>query len=120
MSASPRMPAGCATARCSTRSIAEILRQRDTADWIARLEAAGVPCGPINTVPQVFEEAQVRHRGMLVDIAHPLAGTVPQVVSPMRFAEAPLAFERAPPLLGEHTAEILRELGIEDTRQGAA
>jgi crotonobetainyl-CoA:carnitine CoA-transferase CaiB-like acyl-CoA transferase len=101
-------------------SIAEILRQRDTADWIAPLEAAGVPCGPINTVPQVFEEEQVRHRGMLVDIAHPLAGTVPQVVSPMRFAEAPLAFERAPPLLGQHTAEILRELGIEDTRQGAA
>jgi crotonobetainyl-CoA:carnitine CoA-transferase CaiB-like acyl-CoA transferase len=100
--------------------IAEILLTRDTADWIARLEAAGVPCGPINTVPQVFEEDQVRHRGMLADIAHPLAGTVPQVVSPMRFTDAPLAFERAPPLLGEHTAEILRELGIEDARQGAA
>jgi glutaryl-CoA transferase len=100
--------------------IAEILRTRDTADWIARLEAAGVPCGPINTVPQVFEEEQVRHRGMLADIAHPLAGTVPQVVSPMRFTDAPLTFERAPPLLGEHTAEILRELGIEDARQGAA
>jgi crotonobetainyl-CoA:carnitine CoA-transferase CaiB-like acyl-CoA transferase len=100
--------------------IAEILLTRDTADWIARLEAAGVPCGPINTVPQVFEEEQVRHRGMLADIAHPLAGTVPQVVSPMRFTDAPLTFERAPPLLGEHTADILRELGIEDTRQGAA
>jgi crotonobetainyl-CoA:carnitine CoA-transferase CaiB-like acyl-CoA transferase len=100
--------------------IAEILLRRDTADWIARLEAAGVPCGPINTVPQVFEEEQVRHRGMLVDIAHPLAGTVPQVVSPMRFTDAPLTFERAPPLLGEHTADILRELGIEDARQGAA
>src|SRR5499426_1114686 len=97
--------------------IAEILLTRDTADWIARLEAAGVPCGPINTVPQVFEEDQVRHRGMLADIAHPLAGTVPQVVSPMRFTDAPLAFERAPPLLGEHTAEILRELGIEDARR---
>jgi crotonobetainyl-CoA:carnitine CoA-transferase CaiB-like acyl-CoA transferase len=103
-----------------TSLIAELLRQRDTADWVARLEAAGVPCGPINTVPQVFEEEQVRHRGMLRDIAHPLAGTVPQVVSPMRFTEAPLSFERAPPLLGEHTAEILRELGIEDVRQGAA
>jgi crotonobetainyl-CoA:carnitine CoA-transferase CaiB-like acyl-CoA transferase len=57
---------------------------------------------------------------MLADIAHPLAGTVPQVVSPMRFTDAPLEFERAPPLLGEHTAEILRELGIEDARQGAA
>jgi crotonobetainyl-CoA:carnitine CoA-transferase CaiB-like acyl-CoA transferase len=100
--------------------IAEILGTRDTADWIARLEAAGVPCGPINTVPQVFEEEQVRHRGMLADIAHPLAGTVPQVVSPMRFTDAPLTFERAPPLLGEHTADILRELGIDDVRQGAA
>jgi crotonobetainyl-CoA:carnitine CoA-transferase CaiB-like acyl-CoA transferase len=60
------------------------------------LEAAGVPCGPINTVPQVFADAQVRHRGMLVDIPHPLSGTVAQVVSPIRFSEAPLAFERAP------------------------
>jgi crotonobetainyl-CoA:carnitine CoA-transferase CaiB-like acyl-CoA transferase len=101
-------------------AIAEILSQRDSADWTAAFEAAGVPCGPINTVPQVFGDEQVRHRGMLRDIAHPLAGTVPQVVSPMRFAEAPLAFERAPPLLGQHTAEILRELGIEDARQGAA
>ena len=99
--------------------IADVLRQRDTADWIAELEAQGVPCGPINTVPQVFENEQVRHRGMLVDIAHPLAGTVPQVVSPMRFSDAALAFERAPPLLGQHTEEILRELGIEDARQSA-
>jgi crotonobetainyl-CoA:carnitine CoA-transferase CaiB-like acyl-CoA transferase len=102
-----------------TPLIAEILLKRDTADWIARFEAAGVPCGPINTVPQVFQDEQVRHRGMLADIPHPLAGTVPQVVSPMRFTDAPLAFERAPPLLGEHTAEILRELGIENARQGA-
>src|SRR5882724_13523249 len=99
--------------------IAEVLRERNTAEWVARLEAAGVPCGPINSVPQVFADAQVRHRGMLVDIPHPLAGTVAQVVSPMRFSEAALAFERAPPLLGEHTADILRELGIEEA-QGAA
>jgi len=97
-----------------TPLIAEVLLQRDIADWISGLEAAGVPCGPINTVPKVFEEAQVRHRGMLVDIAHPLSGTVPQVVSPMRFTDAPLAFDRSPPLLGEHTAEILRELGIDE------
>jgi crotonobetainyl-CoA:carnitine CoA-transferase CaiB-like acyl-CoA transferase len=100
--------------------IAEILRERDAADWTASFEAAGVPCGPINTVPQVFAEEQVRHRGMLVDVPHPLAGTLPQVVSPLRFSEAALTFERAPPLLGEHTAEILRELGIEDAHQGAA
>jgi crotonobetainyl-CoA:carnitine CoA-transferase CaiB-like acyl-CoA transferase len=100
-----------------TPLIADVLRQRDTADWIARLDAQGVPCGPINTVPQVLEDPQVRHRGMLVDIAHPLSETVPQVVSPMRFSDAPLAFERAPPLLGQHTEEILRELGIEDVHR---
>ena len=96
-----------------TPMIAEILLGRDAADWTPRFKAAGVPCGPINTVAKVFEDDQVRHRGMLLEIAHPLAGTVPQVASPMRFSDAPLVFERAPPLLGEHTAEILRELGIE-------
>jgi crotonobetainyl-CoA:carnitine CoA-transferase CaiB-like acyl-CoA transferase len=93
-------------------AMAEILLQDDAAAWTAKFQAAGVPCGPINTIPQVFADEQVRHRGMCVDIAHPLGGTVPQVVSPMRFREAPLEFRRAPPLLGENTAEILRELGM--------
>jgi crotonobetainyl-CoA:carnitine CoA-transferase CaiB-like acyl-CoA transferase len=78
----------------------------------AMLDAAGVPCGPINTVPQVFEDPQVVHRRMLRHLPHAAAGTVPQVVSPMNFAEAPLSFERGPPLLGEHTAEILGEIGL--------
>ncbi len=77
---------------------------------IAALDAAGVPCAPINTVPEVFVEGQIEHRQMLRKLPHP-AGEVPQVVSPLKFAHAPLAFERAPPLLGEHTNEILRELG---------
>ena len=98
-----------------TAMIAELLRTRDTKEWVAALEACGVPCGPINTVPQVFADEQVRHRGMLVEIPHPLAGAVPQVASPMRFAEAPVTYERAPPLLGQHTQEILRELGLEES-----
>ncbi|SHJ86962.1 Crotonobetainyl-CoA:carnitine CoA-transferase CaiB [Roseomonas rosea] len=78
------------------------------------LDAAGVPCAPINDIPQVFEDPQIRHRQMLRKLPHPVAGTVPQVVSPLRFAESPLRFDRAPPTLGQHTAEVLAELGLDE------
>jgi len=82
-------------------------------DLITALDAVGVPCSPINTIPEVFADPQVKHRNMLRDLPHPLAGTVPQVVSPLNFAAAPLTFDRPPPLLGEHTDEILAELGLD-------
>ena len=95
--------------------IREALVLEDMNHWVDRLDAAGVPCGPINTIPEVFKDPQVIERGMLRRIPHPLAGTVPQVVSPMRFRDAALAFETAPPLLGQHTAEVLQELGLADS-----
>jgi crotonobetainyl-CoA:carnitine CoA-transferase CaiB-like acyl-CoA transferase len=95
--------------------IADILAQGELRAWVARIEAAGVPSAAINTVPMVLEEPQVKHREMLRHLPHPLSGTVPQIVSPMRFQDSGLAFERAPPLLGEHSAEILQELGLETT-----
>jgi crotonobetainyl-CoA:carnitine CoA-transferase CaiB-like acyl-CoA transferase len=79
---------------------------------VAALDAAGVPAAPINTIPQVFADPQLQHRGMLQHLPHPLAGSVPQVVSPIKLADAPLRFDRAPPLLGQHTQEVLRELGL--------
>jgi len=84
--------------------------QRDA--LVAALDAAGVPAAPINTIPQVFADPQLQHRGMLRHLPHPLAGSVPQVISPIRLADAPLRFDRAPPLLGQHTQEVLRELGL--------
>jgi crotonobetainyl-CoA:carnitine CoA-transferase CaiB-like acyl-CoA transferase len=91
----------------------EAFAQKDRSDWVDALEAAGVPCGPINSVAEVFEDPQVRHRGMKITLPHPLAGEVPLVASPLRFTVTPLEPERAPPLLGEHTAEILQHLGLD-------
>ena len=81
--------------------------------WVEKFDAAGVPAGPINTIPEVFEEPQVKHRNMLRELDHPVAGKVPQVVSPMRFRKSPLEFDRPPPVLGQHTEEVLRQLGMD-------
>jgi len=78
---------------------------------IAALDKAGVPCGPINTVAEVFEEPQVKAREMLRHVPHPSGVDAPQVASPMRFADAPLQTQSAPPLLGQHSDDILSELG---------
>ena len=94
-----------------TPLIAEILATRERAHWVEACARAGVPCGPINTIPEALTDPQVRHRGMLVELPHAVAGRVPQVASPMRFRNAPLSYRRPPPLLGEHSEEILRELG---------
>ncbi|MDB5805496.1 MAG: CoA-transferase, family 3 [Betaproteobacteria bacterium] len=84
------------------------------AELIAALDAAGVPCGPINSIAEVFDDPQVKARDMLQYAPHPAGVAAPQVASPMRFAEAPLARPAAPPLLGQHSEEILLELGYDD------
>jgi len=94
-----------------TPRLSEAFATRTMSEWVAALGAAGVPCGPINTIPAVLQEPQVVHRDMVREVPHPVAGTVRQVVSPMRFEQAPVSFDRSAPLLGEHTREILDELG---------
>ncbi len=93
-----------------TRLLQEIFLARDTRAWVELLEAAGVPNGPINDVAQVFEEPQVRARGVRIELEHPVAGRLPMVASPMRFSGTPLEYRLAPPQLGEHTDEVLRDL----------
>jgi len=92
--------------------ICEKLVQKDLAYWLDIFGTQKVPCGPINTVPMTFAEPQVQHREMLRELPHPLAGKVPSVVSPMRFDRAALRFDNPPPLLGEHTDDVLAALGL--------
>jgi len=99
--------------------IAAAVRTRTQRDWLDALEAVGVPCGPINRLDQVFADPQVRSRGMQIEMPHPLSGTVPQVANPLHFSATPVAYTQAPPLLGEHTAHVLRQrLGLSDPALG--
>ncbi|MEW5863437.1 MAG: CaiB/BaiF CoA-transferase family protein [Pseudomonadota bacterium] len=90
--------------------IREIMRTRTKREWIELLEAANVPCGPINDMKEVFEDPQVRHRGLRVDMPHPAGSAAPVVASPLRLSKTPVEYRLAPPLLGQHTAEVLKGL----------
>ena len=95
--------------------IAEATQQRTTRAWVAMLEPVSVPCGPINGLDEVFADAQVRSRGVRIEMPHPTAGTVPLVANPMRLSGSPVEYRRPPPLLGEHTREVLTDwLGLTD------
>ncbi|KPW42506.1 L-carnitine dehydratase/bile acid-inducible protein F [Pseudomonas syringae pv. apii] len=81
-----------------------------TAQWVAVLEAVGVPCAPVNDLAKVFADPQVVARGLAIELPHALGGKVPQVASPIRLSETPVEYRRAPPMLGEHTSVVLEEL----------
>jgi formyl-CoA transferase len=91
--------------------LAPIMARRTTADWVHVLEKAGVPCGPINTLKDVFADEQVKARGLRVELPHTTAGKVSVVRSPMRFSGTPIEHGMGPPVLGEHTDEVLAALG---------
>ncbi|MCA8274470.1 CoA transferase [Burkholderia sp. AU30280] len=100
--------------------LAEMVKTRGKADWIGALEAAGVPCGPINDLDEVFDNEQVVARGMQVSLPHPCGADAKLVRNPIRMSATPPEARTAPPLLGAQTDDVLRDmLGYDDARIAA-
>lgn len=95
----------------------ELTRRRTTADWVARLEEVGVPCGPINNLEQVFQDPQVMARGLRIELPHAAAGSAPSVANPLRLSRTPVDYRAAPPVLGDDTQCVMAELlGVDEER----
>jgi len=93
-------------------ALAGLFKTRSKRDWLAALEAAKVPCGAINNLDELFSDPQVAARGMTVPMHHPQSDALRVIASPMKFSGTPVQYRRPPPLLGEHTDEVLTELGL--------
>lgn len=92
--------------------VARLVKQRTTSQWLATLGPLGVPCGPINDMEQTFAHPQVQHRNMKLEMDHPSSGKVSLIANPMRFTQHPIVYDRPPPVLGQHTDEVLAGLGL--------
>jgi crotonobetainyl-CoA:carnitine CoA-transferase CaiB-like acyl-CoA transferase len=90
--------------------IQAVTQTRNTHDWVSTLENVGVPCGPIHTVDQVYQDPQVQARQMTFDMHHPTAGPIPLVANPIRMSQTPVDYRHPPPMLGQHTREVLAEV----------
>ncbi|WP_251863987.1 CaiB/BaiF CoA-transferase family protein [Achromobacter sp. Marseille-Q4962] len=90
--------------------LSDIMRRGRRDDWIEKLEAVGVPCGPINDIAQAFAHPQAQARQLRRDLPHPLGGQAAVTASPLRFSASPVQYRLAPPLLGQHTEEVLRDV----------
>lgn len=97
--------------------LANMVRLKTKQEWISLLEEAGVPCGPINTLDEVFEDPQVLAREMQIKLPHPTAGQVKLVASPMKLSATPVTYSSAPPLLGQHTQTVLTDVLGYDAHQ---
>jgi crotonobetainyl-CoA:carnitine CoA-transferase CaiB-like acyl-CoA transferase len=89
-----------------------IFSRQTAASWLEKFAAAGIPAAPINTVAEAVNTAQTHSRGLIVQLEHPSIGTAKSIANPIRFSATPVSYRLPPPLLGEHTADILRSLGL--------
>jgi len=100
----------------TVRVVGEVMRTRTTDEWLSLLRAAGVPCSPINTLDQALEHPQVQSRALIVETEHPVLGTTKNIGYPVKFNHEPRDASRHAPLLGEHTKEVLTEMGLSNER----
>ena len=111
----PPTATGSTTAQILSVCLSSTSQGKDADDWVADLQAVSVPAGPINDLKDVFNDPQVRHREMLLEMPHPTLGTIQQTGLPIKFSETPGELEKHPPLLGEHNHQILNDLGYLDS-----
>lgn len=88
----------------------EVTRTRSTQTWVSTLENLGVPCGPINTVDQVYQDPQVQARHLKFEMQHPRAGAIPLIANPIRMSQTPVQYRHVPPAIGQHTQEVLSQV----------
>ncbi len=94
--------------------VREIIHQRTTDEWLTVLRQVGVPCGRINTTKEALTDPHIIERGMIVELDHPAIGLVKSIATPVHLSDTPLVYHRHPPTLGEHTDEVLTELGYDN------
>ncbi|MEM9951411.1 MAG: CaiB/BaiF CoA-transferase family protein [Chloroflexota bacterium] len=94
-------------------TIREIIITKSTDDWLSELRAIGVPCGRINTVKEALTDPHLLERGMIIELEHPAIGLVKSIATPVHLSDTPLVYYRHPPTLGEHTQEVVSELGYD-------
>ena len=95
--------------------ISALTADQPTHHWLNVLGKAGIPCGPINTINKVFDEPQVQHRGMQVELTRKDGNRLPSVANPINLSQTPVSYRSAPPKLGEHSRDILRaDLGLSE------
>jgi len=98
--------------------VREIIRHKRTDEWLSELRRVGVPCGRINTVAEALSDPHVIERGMIVELEHPALGWVKSLATPVHLSDTPLVYRRHPPALGEHSDEVLAELGYSPSEIG--
>lgn len=99
--------------------IEERLREDNSAVWLEAMDKAGIPCGAVHSIAEAFTSQQAQARQLVVSVDHPIAGSVPTVANPIKFSGTPVEYKNAPPLIGQHSKEILREMGLTDEAAAA-